>query len=389
MKTIKVIIILFFLPNVFAQNIKEYWLQARMNGVVDLENGIQTQFWGFGDNTPPNPGNKIFLPGPTLRFKVGDSAVVHFQNNSPEMHTIHFHGLDVDQANDGVPHTSQQIAPNQTFDYRFKCQYPGTFLYHCHVLTTFHLAMGMYGVVVVDPVNGPGNLTANSPAYVNEYILMSSEFDLDWNNNPISPGLFHLYEANYFMINGKSASQLLSGDHDIHGPVNANIAIRLANIAYSRVRFSFPSQVAVTVFQSDGRLLPLPLYVNELDLYPGERFDLLISSDQIVDDFVTVSYHDLRNDNQTGSNLVPIKIGNNAVNNIDANGLQFWPNPVCGVLNCSNPSNESVFFQVYALDGKLIQEGSMQPGLNILQLELLPGMYLMKTPQSKFKFISG
>ena len=100
-----------------------------------------------------------------------------------------------------------------------------------------------------------------------------------------------------------------------------------------------------------------------------------------------MSYYDLRNDNQTGSNFVPIKIGNNAVTSIDANGLQFWPNPVRGVLYCSNPSNESVFFQVYALDGKLIQEGNIQPGLNTLQLELLPGMYMMKTPQSLLKFI--
>ena len=365
----------------------EYWLQARMNGVYELENGSSVQFWGYGDNTPPNPGNKVFLPGPQLRFKVGDSAVVHFKNNSPEMHTIHFHGLDVNQANDGVGHTSQDIAPNQTFDYRFKCTNEGTFLYHCHVLTTLHLAMGMYGTVVVDPSNGSTSLSTGLPNYDSEYLLLSSEFDLDWNTNPISPGPFHLFEANYSMINGLSGTQLQNGDHDILGNVNSFIAIRLANIGYGRTKFDFPANLTVVAYLSDGRLLPSPIQASSFELYPGERFDLLVSSAQIIDDFVAVSYYDLRNDNQTGSNFVPIKIGNNALTSIDANGLQFWPNPVRGVLYCSNPSNESVFFQVYALDGKLIQEGNIQPGLNTLQLELLPGMYMMKTPQSLLKFI--
>ena len=215
----------------------EYWLQARMNGVYELENGSSVQFWGYGDNTPPNPGNKVFLPGPQLRFKVGDSAVVHFQNNSPEMHTIHFHGLDVNQANDGVGHTSQDIAPNQSFDYRFKCTNEGTFLYHCHVLTTLHLVMGMYGTVVVDPSNGSGPLAAGLPNYDSEYLLLSSEFDLDWNTNPLSPGPFHLFEANYSMINGLAGAQLLTGDHDITGDVNSFIALRLANIGYGRTKF--------------------------------------------------------------------------------------------------------------------------------------------------------
>lgn len=388
MKSILPLLLFLSIFSIYGQTTTvEYWLQARMNGVYELENGSSVQFWGYGDNTPPNPGNKVFLPGPQLRFKVEDSAVVHFKNNSPEMHTIHFHGLDVNQANDGVGHTSQDIAPNQTFDYRFKCTNEGTFLYHCHVLTTLHLAMGMYGTVVVGPSNGSSSLSTGLPNYDSEYLMLSSEFDLDWNTNPISPGPFHLFEANYSMINGLSGTQLQNGDHDILGNVNSFIAIRLANIGYGRTKFDFPSNLTVVAYLSDGRLLPSPIQASSFDLYPGERFDLLVSSDQIIDDLVAVSYYDLRNDNQTGSNFVPIKIGNNALTSIDANGLQFWPNPVQGVLYCNNPSNQSVLFQVYALDGKLIQEGNIQPGLNTLQLELLAGMYMMKTPQSLLKFI--
>ncbi len=365
----------------------EYWLQARMNGVYELENGTEVEFWGYGDNTPPLPGNKIFLPGPILRFKEGDSAVVHFKNNSPEMHTIHFHGLDVNQANDGVGHTSQDILPNQTFDYKFKCTHAGTFLYHCHVLTTLHLAMGMYGMVIVDPPGGTGTLNTNTPVYSEEYPLLASEFNLNWNQNPISPGPFHLYEANYFMINGKSGAQLQSGDHDIIGQLNTFIALRFANVSYSRVQYTLPSILEVSIVNSDGRRIPNNLSSGILDVYPGERFDVLVKSSTLLDSFLTVSYFDLRNDNLLGSNLVPIKIGANESFQTNSNQFHLWPNPVDGILNCNNPSNETIAYEICALDGVAIQNGNLKPGVQSLPIELVTGIYFLKTPAGACKFV--
>lgn len=365
----------------------EYWLQARMNGVYELENGTEVEFWGYGDNTPPLPGNKIFLPGPILRFKEGDSAVVHFKNNSPEMHTIHFHGLDVNQANDGVGHTSQDILPNQTFDYKFKCTHAGTFLYHCHVLTTLHLAMGMYGMVIVDPPGGTGTLNTNTPVYSEEYPLLASEFNLNWNQNPISPGPFHLYEANYFMINGKSGAQLQSGDHDIIGQLNTFIALRFANVSYSRVQYTLPSILEVSIVNSDGRRIPNNLSSGILDVYPGERFDVLVKSSTLLDSFLTVSYFDLRNDNLLGSNLVPIKIGANESFQTNSNQFHLWPNPVDGILNCNNPSNETIAYEICALDGVAIQNGNLKPGIQSLTIELVTGIYFLKTPAGACKFV--
>ena len=365
----------------------EYWLQARMNGVYELENGTEVEFWGYGDNTPPLPGNKIFLPGPILRFKEGDSAVVHFKNNSPEMHTIHFHGLDVNQANDGVGHTSQDILPNQTFDYKFKCTHAGTFLYHCHVLTTLHLAMGMYGMVIVDPPGGTGTLNTNTPVYSEEYPLLASEFNLNWNQNPISPGPFHLYEANYFMINGKSGAQLQSGDHDIIGQLNTFIALRFANVSYSRVQYTLPSILEVSIVNSDGRRIPNNLSSGILDVYPGERFDVLVKSSTLLDSFLTVSYFDLRNDNLLGSNLVPIKIGANESFQTYSNQFHLWPNPVDGILNCNNPSNETIAYEICALDGVAVQNGNLKPGIQSLTIELVTGIYFLKTPAGACKFV--
>ena len=386
MKILFSILFLLLGYHINGQTIVEYWLQARMNGVYELENGTEVEFWGYGDNTPPLPGNKIFLPGPILRFTEGDSAIVHFKNNSPEMHTIHFHGLDVNQANDGVGHTSQDILPNQSFDYKFKCTHAGTFLYHCHVLTTLHLAMGMYGIVIVDPPTGSGSLNANTPAYTEEYPLLASEFNLNWNQNPLSPGPFHLYEANYFMINGKSGSQLLTGEHDILGLTNQNIALRLANVSYSRVRYSFPASLEIDMINADGRRIPIALSAEYVDLYPGERFDILIKSQSLLDSFVNVSYFDMRNDNLLGSNSVPIKIGGAEIQPHNFNLLHFWPNPIDGILNYSNSTSEEITYKIISLDGTILQAGNLQPGNQSLTLEFATGIYFLKTPQATFTF---
>jgi plastocyanin len=377
-KVLALYLVWFSFQNLFwAQPVVEYWLQARMNGVYELENGNEVEFWGYGDNTPPNPGNKIFLPAPQLRFKEGDSAIIHFKNNSPEMHTIHFHGLDVDQANDGVGHTSQEIYPNQTFDYHFKCNNAGTFLYHCHVLTTLHLAMGMYGTVVVDPPSGFGQLDTGLPSYSQEYTLLSSEFDLDWNDNPLSPGPFQLYEANYFMINGKAGTQLLSGEHDVLGVTDTYLALRLANIGYGKTQFIFPQEAEAAMYMADGRVLPTPVFSNEFELYPGERFDILIKSQVPLDTFIQVAYFDLRNHNLLGQNLVPLKIGVNTIST-EKIGYEVWPNPFEDQFTIESFNAAPVHFCILAIDGRIVQSGMLLPGINTITTSFSSGIYSLK-----------
>ena len=47
------------------------------------------------------------VPGPTLRVKLGDTVRVHFTNQLPQPTTIHWHGVRVPNAMDGVPHGTQ------------------------------------------------------------------------------------------------------------------------------------------------------------------------------------------------------------------------------------------------------------------------------------------
>ena len=100
---------------VFSQDTTVIHLMSRMDGRHTLENASQTNFWGYGYTSE----DSITLPGPLLEIPKGDSVYLHFYNDSPENHTIHLHGLDASQANDGVPGTSFSVHDNYSATYRF------------------------------------------------------------------------------------------------------------------------------------------------------------------------------------------------------------------------------------------------------------------------------
>ncbi len=65
------------------------------------------------------------IPGPTLRFKAGEDAVIHVTNTMDEPSSIHWHGLLLPGEMDGVPGFNgfPGIKPQETFTYRFKIQF--------------------------------------------------------------------------------------------------------------------------------------------------------------------------------------------------------------------------------------------------------------------------
>ena len=353
-------------------------MQARMNGTLELDNGATTNFWGYSTYTPPTPGPKVFLPGPVLRFNQGDSVVVHFLNNSPEDHTIHFHGLDVIQGMDGVPNTSMAVEPNTIFDYGFRCTHAGNFMYHCHVLTSLHLAMGMYGMVIVDPDSTQSSIYEGGPQYAEDYTLMCSEINLNWNDNPISPGLFTLYEADYLMINGKSGSQLHDGVSDIQGSVNENIALRLANIGYGSVTFYFPEQLDARAYMSDGRVLPNSFNCDSLTLFPGERYSVIVNSSVALIDSIYVEYTDLRTGIMLGENFLPVNISGANLNSVEFNNIIILGNPIDNHLKIQNKMNTIQRVELSNLFGQHVKSLVLKPGLNKFEFSFPSGIYLLK-----------
>lgn len=89
-------------------------------------------------------------PGPVIRAQVGDRLVVHLENALDAPTTIHWHGLDVPWAMDGVVWRGEPVAPGTTFTYAFELTQAGTFWYHPHFDTEQQVDGGLYGAIVVE-----------------------------------------------------------------------------------------------------------------------------------------------------------------------------------------------------------------------------------------------
>jgi hypothetical protein len=90
------------------------------------------------------------LPGPTLRFTEGDHAVIRVHNQMDVETSIHWHGILLPNAMDGVPFvTYPPISPGRTFIYEFDLRQSGTYWYHSH--TMLQEQRGLFGALVIAP----------------------------------------------------------------------------------------------------------------------------------------------------------------------------------------------------------------------------------------------
>jgi FtsP/CotA-like multicopper oxidase with cupredoxin domain len=93
------------------------------------------------------------IPMPTLVFTEGDTAEIHVHNQLKETTSLHWHGLQLPNKEDGVPFLTQMpINSNETYVYRFPIIQNGTHWYHSH--SGLQEQIGMYGNFVMLKING-------------------------------------------------------------------------------------------------------------------------------------------------------------------------------------------------------------------------------------------
>src|SRR6201988_2895299 len=90
------------------------------------------------------------LPGPTLKWREGETVTIAVTNHLPEVTSIHWHGVRVPPAMDGVPGLSfAGIAPGKTFVYRIPVVQNGTYWYHSH--RGAQEQIGLMGALLIEP----------------------------------------------------------------------------------------------------------------------------------------------------------------------------------------------------------------------------------------------
>ena len=111
---------------------------------VDIGNGVTASVLTFNGT----------VPGPEFRLKVGDTVIVHFENNIAHDTGIHWHGIELANASDGTPLSQNQVPPGDTFLYKFQVTRPGIYWYHPHHhSSTNQVFKGLYGSIIVEDPN--------------------------------------------------------------------------------------------------------------------------------------------------------------------------------------------------------------------------------------------
>ncbi len=334
-----ILALLFF--NVFwvnAQNRRYYNLYMRNTGQITLWDGLKTTTYGFAQKLAQSD----LLPGPVLTANEGDSVIVDVRNISQgPPHTIHWHGLDVNQANDGTPATSFEIHHMELRTYRFKATHAGTFIYHCHMGDVVHVQMGMYGVVIVHPADSSKRAWTGGPMYNRSVSWLTSELDKKWHDtipNTEHPDTVNghesfnipIYKPTYFLVNGKSNHQLKTDTNSrISGKEGDNVYVRISNIGYLQNKVVFPAALKAKVIDSDGRPLPAAFYADTLWVSPGERFGVMLENVPAMNDSVEIKYVNMNTHLPVASQWVTLTIEkNNEIHEVGVDEFSIFPNPV-------------------------------------------------------------
>jgi FtsP/CotA-like multicopper oxidase with cupredoxin domain len=205
------------------------------------------------------------VPGPLIRLIEGDQVRIVVKNELPDPTTIHWHGVEVPNAMDGVPDMTQDpILPGQTFTYEFVAKPAGTFIYHSHYEGDIQVSAGLYAPLIIEPKTPESN-----PPDV-DLILMISEWlvrgGLTYAAMPMS-GM----EPNYFTLNGKA----FPSTETINVKVGQRVRLRLIGIGqfiHPMHLHGFPFKVVAT----DGHPVPEAVQWTKdtISVATGERYDV-------------------------------------------------------------------------------------------------------------------
>lgn len=128
--------------------------------IADVKvSGRQVTTWAYGEH----------LPGPTIRLRRGKRARIRVDNELPAETTVHWHGIRLRNAMDGVPGLTQApIRRGESFVYDFVPPDAGTYFYHSHV--GVQLDRGLYGPLIVDDPSDPVGADADEVIVVDDWL---------------------------------------------------------------------------------------------------------------------------------------------------------------------------------------------------------------------------
>lgn len=229
----------------------------------ELAPGKVVTAWGYNGQ----------VPGPEIRVREGEQVRVVLTNELPESTTIHWHGINVPNAMDGVPFVTQEpVPPGGQFVYEFIAKPAGTRWYHTHFDEKGQLEKGLYAPFIIEP--------SSSEPYDREFTLVLDDWVTGSSSSVTSgnssmggmmSGMMGGHTPNYdtFTINGKAwpaTSPLMVREGE-------RLKLRLINASATETHTIYLEGHTLKVTHTDGNALAIPEEASAIRLAPAERVD--------------------------------------------------------------------------------------------------------------------
>lgn len=232
------------------------------NGNAALRAGARslTPIWGYNGQSP----------GPILKAKQGEELRVRLVNQLEQPTSLHWHGIRIDNAMDGVPGLTQKaVAPGESFDYRFSCPDAGTFWYHPHIMSSEQVARGLNGILIVEE--------PNPPEVDQDLVFAVDDWRLDRNGEIHAASFGAIMErahggryGNTFTLNG-------STNHTVPVKAGERLRLRLCNVSNAN---DFAVKIdghALRIIAIDGQPVgPFEVDKGYVVLSSGQRSDVIV-----------------------------------------------------------------------------------------------------------------
>lgn len=222
--------------------------------------GHALPMWTFADGQWP----------PVIHLNLGDRLEATLNNRLPragESTSIHWHGIRLPNAQDGVPYLVQPpVLPGENFHYGFRPPDAGTFFFHTHCNTAEQLGRGLEGVLII-----AGDTT--EPYDADQLLLLR-----DWRVD-LEPGQFN----SFFTLRGAGRAGSYGSVRSVNGASNPEIALpasgdcrlRLINTDPTRIMQISVEGAEAAIVAIDGIGLP-PVSLTSWAMGPAMRIDLVL-----------------------------------------------------------------------------------------------------------------
>lgn len=226
---------------------------------------------------PNSPRSTIWTyngttPGPEIRVKQGERVKVRFINELDEPSSIHWHGVRIENAMDGVSGLTQNaVKPGERFEYDFVAPDAGTYWYHAHNRSWNQVGRGPYGPLIVEEPYPTFDSEHDITLVIDDWLLdQNGQFDegsmgmmMDWSH----AGRL----GNWITVNGKSMPEI-----DLRA--GEPYRLRLINVSNARTLELDPNRFEAKILAFDGQPLPEPISMpyEPYLLSSAQRVDLLV-----------------------------------------------------------------------------------------------------------------